>query len=171
MATPPLFLHACKLHAAFLAASEPAIEADAQTFGVVEGAPIYVGHWSTEFSDRAKYPDLPGESTQQKAFAWLQEVDCIEVLRRGGRDYTGVMLIKEAPTEEDLDFLRADSRYQHSGRLGAVEVGQERLINRVKDLERAVENLQGQLDALVRDAELRLNQHHIRMAILEDKLL
>lgn len=158
-APPPLFNHAVKLYAAFERASLPATEQDVSVLDVPADALIYVGHWSTQF---AGDPALPGESTQQKAYAFLQNSDCLEVLRRGGRDYPGVILLRRPPVAEDADGY-LDGRQLYVGRLGVAEKTVAGLAKMVDDLGTRLAATDGRYDALVRDTELRLNQLDARL--------
>lgn len=161
-APPPLFNHAVKLYAAFAEAASTVTDQDISVLDVAPDSLVYVGHWSTQF---AGHPELPGESTQQKAYAFLQNAGCIEVLRRGGRDYPGVILLKRAPVADDTDG-RMD-QLAHVGKLGVVEKALGSLINRVADLMEAQSAADARYDALVRDTELRLNQLAARLEAAE----
>lgn len=163
MPPPPIYGHSQNLYAAFLSRSVEADEAIAHDFGVPVGANLYIGHWSTEFT---KDPALPGETTLQKAHAWLQEKGCIDVLRSGGREYKGIILLDHAP---GLDDLRSDSDTSASrhGQIGMLRVATEGLTTRTGDLEKAVTTLDGQIRQLTLDVELRLRQLDGRVGKLE----
>lgn len=162
MTPPPIYTHACDLFAAFLG-SPRTVRADeeiANDYGVRVGDRLYVGHWSTDF---ANWDGLPGESTQQKAYAWLQAVGCVEVLRRGGRDYPGVILLVREPTVEDAKNAPRDTRANRLGKLGTIEVAVNAHNERIKDVEDSIETISGQHAALVRDIELQLHKLSVRM--------
>jgi hypothetical protein len=161
---PPLFNHAVKLYAAFCEKADEAPADIADSFGVQPGSWLYIGHWSTDF---VGYPGLPGESTQQKAYAFLQNAGCLEVLRRGGRDYPGVILLKRAPVVEDADG-HLDTRHVYVGKLGTLEVTTRGLVSRVAALTYELKVLNGRYDALVRDVELRLDQLDVRISTLKE---
>lgn len=163
---PPLFNHAVKLYAAFTEKADEAPADVAEMFGVAAGALIYVGHWSTDF---VNYPGLPGESTQQKAYAFLQSAGCLEVLRRGGRDYPGVIQLKRPPAAEDADG-HLDTRHVYVGKVGALEKAVNGLVSRVASLSDQMDAVNGRYDALVRDVELRLNQLDARFTRVDTKL-
>lgn len=161
MTPPPIFMHACNLYNAFLAASFEADEVRAQEYGVKPGENLYIGHWSTSFVGR---DDLPGESTQQKAYAWLQNTGCLEVLRRGGRDYPGVILLRHAPSIQDAaEGVPTDTRQLRNGKLGVVETAVQAHNGRINNLEDAVGTLSGQYNALIRDVEVELRKLSARM--------
>jgi hypothetical protein len=160
MAPPPIYMHACNLYQAFYEASIEADEKLALEFGIQPGDHLFVGHWSTTFVGRN---DLPGESTQQKAYAWLQGIGCLEVLRRGGRDYPGVILLRREPVAEDATVAPTDTREIRNGKLGVVESAVNGLARRTGHLEDEVTTLSEQHNALVRDIELQLTKLSARM--------
>lgn len=157
MAAPPIFTHAVNLYRSFYEAPNAvsATETDAANLSVQPGDRLFIGHWSTQFQND---PDLPGESTQQKAYAFLQDRDCVEVLRRGGRDYPSVILLKRPPDAEDIGAASSDSRAVRLGKVGTIEVGLRGVLQRLTAIEDRVTAAEGRHDALVRDAELTINQ-------------
>lgn len=171
MTPPPIYVHACNLYAAFEgAAHEVTDEKVAHDYGVPVGAKLFVGHWSTTFTNKTDYPDLPGESTQQKAYAFLQNTGCLEVLRPGGRDYPGVIILHRPPTLKDATDAPSDTRATRAGKLGVVETAVEGHTVRIGNLEEAVEVLSQRQDAIVRSVEVELMKLSARMdAALDTK--
>jgi hypothetical protein len=155
MTPPPIYAHALNLYNAFYEASLEADEQLATDFGVHVGDRLFIGHWSTTFIGRN---GLPGESTQQKAYAWLQNIGCLEVLRRGGRDYPGVILLRREPNKEDAKGAPNDTRQIRNGKLGVVEAAIQGHSGRIGDLEDNVSDLRGEINALTRSVELELRK-------------
>jgi len=160
MTPPPIYTHASNLYTAFENASVEVDESMAHDMGVDVGAKIFIGHWSTTFVND---PYLPGESTQQKAYAWLQTIGCLEVLRRGGRDYPGVILLVRPPTVEDAKLAHPDSRVARRGPLGVVENVVKAHTERISSLEETVDVLKQQNNSIIRDVELELRKLSARM--------
>lgn len=160
MALPPIYEHALRLYQAFEGEAIEATPEEAELYGVATGTPLFIGNWGSTFVGRE---NLARESTLQKAYAWLQDVGCLEVLKRGGRDHKGVVQLHRAPVFEDVDDLPADSRYRRGGRLGVVELTVESLVKRVSELMEGLDIANGRIDALTRDTELRLHQQHAQI--------
>ncbi len=162
MTTPPIYTHASNLYKAFEDA-ETTVEVDEQMshdMGVPVGTKVFIGHWSTTFVND---PFLPGESTQQKAYAWLQSIGCLEVLRRGGRDYPGVIQLVRPPTVEDAKNAPHDTRVARRGPLGVVENIVKAHTGRISDLEDTVATLDQRQNSIIRDVELELRKLSARM--------
>lgn len=166
MALPPIYEHALRLYRAFEDKAADANSEEAELYSVAEGTQLYIGNWSLDFVGRE---DLARESTLQKAYAWLQDVGCVEVLKRGQRDHPGVVELRRPPTPADVDDLPADSRYQRSGRLGVVEVTVQALVKRIGELESALAEVNGRYDAIVRDSELQLTKLSNRISELDTR--
>jgi hypothetical protein len=168
MTTPPIYTHASNLYQAFERAAVEVDESMAHDMGVPVGDLVFIGHWSTTFVND---PYLPGESTQQKAYGWLQSIGCLEVLRRGGRDYPGVIHLVRPPTVEDAKTAPPDTRIARRGPLGVVENSVKAHTERIDNLEEAVDVLNQQHAAYIRDVELQLRKLSARMdeALARDK--
>jgi hypothetical protein len=168
MTLPPIFEHAQKLYTAFEAASAQVTDDEAAfEFGVPLGTHVYVGHWTRQFVGQ---PGMPGESTLQKAFGWLQAVGCLDLLRRGTRDYPGVVQLRRPPTPQDINDASPDGRDARSGKLGALQVATEGLLSRTNDLENSVIMLDEALNALTRDVELQLRKLAARIDTHDQEL-
>lgn len=164
MTPPPIYVHACNLYEAFYGASQlVSDEKLSHDYGVPQGSVLFIGHWSTTFTNKTDYPDLPGESTQQKAFAFLQNTGCVEVLRPGSRDYPGVIVLHRPPTFEDAKVAPNDSRATRAGKLGVVETSVQAHSTRIDHLEEEVQVLGQRQDAIVRDVEVQLMKLSARM--------
>lgn len=144
MSTNPVLVHATKMYHRFEKQMQEADTQFASVYGVPEGTPVYVGYWSRDFTDPSdpQNEGLPQASTQQRAVTFLNNTGCLQLLRRGGRDYPSVYRLVHPPTPVDAANEADSLTSMRPNKLVSLDNSVVALVNRVGQLEIDVEQLE-----------------------------